>query len=418
MKPSLSWRFAMLVVLACAAVDARAQDAAALRTQASSEMNQEKQVQLLCKAADLEPGNKVYRSECEVRKAALINNDRQALKTALDANDAGQVAKAKRYAKYVSSFDADTHHQAEQLLAKLNGADSSPQATVSPAAPPPQAAASGQGAILAQAVTAYENGNLQAARSGAQSITETSIKPAASHLLAEIDHYSNLVNSGQKHERAKEFAEAESAYRSALEINARVASDDLAGKSQRMHQLAATSQNSVVATREAPKPNRAPVEISAEERTKRLLDESAQAMGRNDLDTAGKKFKQVLDLDASNATAKQGMAEITARLNKDPVRLEKTLREAILAFYNSHFEDAESGLNRYLGADVGKKKGAAYFYLGATEATLSLLNEPSKRASRSKEAQADFKQARSAGYVPVEKYVSARVLEVWKTSGL
>ena len=115
---------------------------------------------------------------------------------------------------------------------------------------------------------------------------------------------------------------------------------------------------------------------------------------------------------------KRGLAQISALLSKDPVQLEKTLREAIVAFYASRFEDAESGLNRYLGADKGKKKGAAYFYLGATETTLSLLDAPSRRTARSKAAQGDFKQARSAGYLPVERYVSARILDVWKSSGM
>ena len=101
---------------------------------ASVEMNMAKQVQLLCKAADLEPKNKGYRSDCEVRKAALINNDRQALRTALDANDNGQTAKAKRYAGYVSAFDPETHRQAEQLLAKLNGSEPPSQSGGNPPA--------------------------------------------------------------------------------------------------------------------------------------------------------------------------------------------------------------------------------------------------------------------------------------------
>lgn len=407
--------FALLLVVIFLRTSAgQGQDAAALRAQASSEMNQEKQVQLLCKAADLDPKNKEYRNECEVRKAALINSDRQALKTALDASDAGQTSKAKRYAKYVSSFDADTHHQAEQLLAKLSGTD----APASPS-PTPLVAATSQNSVLAQAVAAYEAGNLSAARSEAQSVTDPSIKPAANRLLADIDRYSGYVSSGQKYEQAKEYAEAERSYHSALEMNAHVGADDLTGRTQRMHQMAANPKMPViVATKETPKVAKPVAEVSPEERKKRLLDESSQALSRNDLDTAGRKFKQLLDLDPTSSEAKQGLMDVSERLNKDPIRLEKTLRDAIVAFYSSHFEDAESGLNRYLGADNGKKKGAAYFYLGATEATLSLLDAPSKRANRSKDAQGDFRQARSAGYLPVQKYVSVRVLDVWKSSGL
>jgi tetratricopeptide (TPR) repeat protein len=141
-------------------------------------------------------------------------------------------------------------------------------------------------------------------------------------------------------------------------------------------------------------------------------------MARNDLDTAGRRFKLVLDADPSNADAKHGLEQITAALSKDPVLLEKTLREAIVAFYASNFEAAESRFNRYLGAEGGKKKGAAYFYLGATEVTLAMLNDASKRAARTREAQEDFKQARQAGYQPIDRYVSARVLGVWNGGGL
>jgi predicted TPR repeat methyltransferase len=403
-------------------VPSYAQDAKALRSQANSEPNQEKQVMLLCKAADLEPKNKEFRKDCDVSKAALINSDRQALKTAQDANDAGQAAKAKRYAKYVSSLDPDTHHQAEQLLAKLNAADAAPAA---PAAPPAQA---GQGALLAQALTAFDSGNLQAAKSTAQQITDPAVKPAANRILSDIDRYSSFVSAGQHHEQAKEYAAAASSYQSALEVNAHVSADDLAGKTMRMRQMPSASQSkspAVVATNTPSKPpvadakiakQQAP-ELSPDEKKKRLLDESAQAMSRNDLDTAGRKYKQVLDIDPANEDAKRGIAAITTALSRDPVRLEKTLRDAITAYYASQFEDAESQLNRYLGADGGKKKGAAYFYLGATEATLGFLDDLSKQATRNRQAQEDFKQARSAGYEPVEKYVSTRVLAVWKGSG-
>jgi len=273
-------------------------------------------------------------------------------------------------------------------------------------------------------LTAYDSGNLQAAKTAAQGVTDPAVKGAASRILADIDRYNGYVSAGRQHEQAKEYADAERSYQAAFDLNGHVSGDDLAGKTRNMHQLASAPHAPVtVAKVEPPKttvpkaPATTPPPISPEERKKQLLSESALAMNRNDLDTAGRKFKQVLDLDPSNEDAKRGLATITAQLSKDPVRLEKTLREAITAFYTSNFEDATARLNRYLGADGGKKKGAAYFYLGATEATLSFLDDPSRRASLAKAAQDDFKQARSAGYQPVEKYVSGRVLAVWKSSG-
>ncbi|WP_198152234.1 hypothetical protein [Granulicella tundricola] len=417
-------------------VPSLAQDAKALRAQANTEPNQEKQVILLCKAADMEPKNKDFRKDCDVSRAALINSDKQALKTALDANDAGQAAKAKRYAKYVSNLDPDTHHQAEQLLAKLNGPG--PDAPTTALTKP----ADQSGALLSQAMTAFDSGNLSAARTAAQGVTDPSIKPAATRLLGEIDRYGSLVSTGHSHEDSKEYAQAERSYQSALDLNGHVGSDDLSGKIQRMHQMAAVAaapvtqaQAPVVIAKNVPPPPppvskpaadqkalNKPPDVSPDEKKRKLLEEASLAVSHKDSETASRKYRQVLDIDPANADAKREIArinaEVAAELSRDPVKLETTLREAITAFYSSHFEDAESRLNRYLGADGGKKKGAAYFYLGATEETLAYLDPAAKRATRQKEAQEDFKQARSAGYQPVAKYVSTRILEDWKNPGL
>ena len=297
----------------------------------------------------------------------------------------------------------------------------------------PNSGASGndtQKALLSQAVSAYQAGNLQAAKAAAQGVTDLALKSSATQILTDIDRYAGLVSTGTRQEQARQYAEAERSYEAAMAVNRNVASDDLAGKLLRVRNLAAASS----VAQEVPPANKNPAKtpvltdarnqkpvaevVSPDEKKKRLLDDAQSAMGRNDLDTAGRKYKQVLDLDPVNSDAKNGLAQITAALSKDPARLEKTLREAVVAFYASRFEDAESRFNRYLGADGGKKKGAAYFYLGATEATLAMLDDPPKRALRSRQAQEDFKQAREAGYQPIEAMVSSRVLGVWKSSGM
>ena len=329
----------------------------------------------------------------------MISADRQALKTAQDASDSGQPVKAKRYAKYVSSLDPDLHKQAEQLLAKLDA----------PAAPPPpatsqpaQPAGTTQSALLAQAAAAYQSGNLAAARTAAQNVTDPALKPAASQILAEIDHATANAAAAQHHDTTKNPA-AESASQSAPATSSHTAS------------AGTTPASNTSASRT---PSTPPPAVSLQDKVKTLLDQAASSKRNNDLIGAGKRCRQVLDLDPSNSDAKRCLDDLTAELNKDPTRLEKTLRDAIVAFYASRFEDAESGLNRYVGADSAKKKGAAYFYLGATEATRALLEDASKRAARTREAEVDFKQARLAGYQPVEKYVSTRVLGVWKSTGL
>ncbi len=410
-----------IVMALLAALPASAQDAKALRAQANAESNQEKVVQLLCKAADMEPKNKDYRKDCDVGRTALISSDKTMLKTAQDASDAGKIATAKRYAKYVSSLDPDLHRQAEQLLAKLNAPDAP---TGGGTIPVTQPTGPSQSVVLARALAAYDAGNLPAARTDAQTITDASLKPAAARLLTEIERYSNFVSAGQRHESAKEYAEAEKSFHSAFDLNGHVASDDLSSRIQKMKQLSSQPTSAQVDNHpRQPANDQIKVamhgtEITPEEKKRRLFEDVTVAMARNDLDTAARKYKQILDIDPNNTDAKLGLTHISEALNRDPVRLETTLREAIVAFYDSHFEDAESRFNRYLGADKAKKKGAAYFYLGATEATLALLEDNAHRGARSRAAQENFKQARLAGYKPVERYVSARVLNVWNATGI
>ena len=420
-----SWMAAAALV--ASALGAWGQDAKTLRAQAETETNQEKQVLLLCKAADLEPKNKDFRKDCNDRKASMISSDRQALKTAQDAADANQPDKAKRYAKYVSSLDSDLHQQAQQLIAKLSA----------PATPAPQPVKADQsGVLLGQAQGAFDAGNLAAAKTAAEGVTDPNIKGTASHLLSQIDSYRDFVSAGKRQEDAKDFAQAVSSYQSALVINSHVSADDLNGRIQHLRQEIATAaqpppvapvQPQVQAqpktpvahpTPEAPKP----VELSPEEKKKKLNDAYAVAMGRKDLDGAERSLKQIVQLDPHDAEAssrlKSVQEQLLAIINRDPVKLEKTLHDAVAAFYASNFEDAESELNRYIGADSAKKKGLAYFYLGATEEARALLSPDTKRTSRKAQAREYFRQARSAGYRPMEKYVSEKILEAWQQAGV
>lgn len=329
----------LLLASAAAPVLAGAQDAKALRAEANAEPNQEKQVQLLCRAADLEPKNKDFRKDCDVSKAALISSDKQSLKTALDASDAGQTAKAERYAKYVSGLDPETHRQAAQLLARLAKPEAAPATTAS--ATPAPAAPNQSATLLAQATSALEAGNLGAARTAAQSVTDPSLKPLANRITNDIERYTTLVAAGQHHEQMKEYAQAEHSLQAALEVNSHVASDDLNGRLQRLQQMASAQATPsapssaaapaamLAAKQPPPRPSVStvkdakaqPAQISPEDRKRLLLEASAQAMNRNDLEAAGRTYKEVLDLDPSNAEARHGIVTINAMLSRDPVRL-------------------------------------------------------------------------------------------------
>ncbi len=432
---------ALLVLSAGAALsqDKATREAAdKLHAAAAQEPDSGKAAEMLCKAAAMVPKNSDYANECNGAKRAMVDADQRNMQRAIDAADSGKIESAKNYARHVTTLSPQLHEQAQALITKL----STPAApAVQPAAPAAQPATNQSATQLAQATTDFDNGNLSGARAAAQQVTDAALKPSAAHLLAEIENYSNAVSEGRRHEEAKEYGQAAGSYQAALSLNSHVGSDDLNGRIARMRQMASAASQPPPPTPAAPppgpavaantKPNvppppkpaaSAPSIQDKQRMAAGLVTEADMAFGRKDFNAAESKFRQALVLDPQNADAKRGISDttaaITAQLSHDPALLENTLRDALKAFYASDFDAAQQNLNRYLGAQGGKKKGAAYFYLGATEEAQALLAPESKRASHQTQAKDNFKQARAAGYQPVQKYVSERILEAWQQSGL
>ncbi len=428
-----SWfRVVVGTVLLLTAIGVRAQEKAAkeLEQQALAEPDQVKAVEMLCRAADMAPKNQEYRNTCNTAKRTKIDSDRNYLKTAQDDFDAGKMDGAKRYAKYVTKLDPELYQQAQQLLAKLNGG-SQPAVTppVVPSKPDPSLA------LMGQAQNAFDAGNLAAAKTAAQGVTEANIKSTANHMLADIENYYSSVSAGRRAEEANQYQAALSSYEAAQRINSHVSADDLSGRIARLGQQMASAAKPPPPTPGPVSPPPGPVARNVppvapttpkvetpEEKKKKLMDAFNGSMGRKDLEGAERALKQVVQLDTKDMDAKARLADVEKQLaeivNRDPVKLEKTLRDAIVAFYASSFEDAESDLNRYIGADSAKKKGVAYFYLGATAQARALLEAPGRQSSRRAQAQGYFKQARAAGYQPVPKYVSEKILDAWQHAGM
>ena len=407
-----------------------------LHAAATQEPDSGKAAEMLCRAAGMVPKNSDYANECTGAKRAMVDADQRNMQRAIDAADSGKIESAKNYARHVTTLSPQLHEQAQALITKL----STPAAPAAqPAAPAAQPATNQSATQLAQATSDFDNGNLSGARAAAQQVTDAALKPSAAHLLAEIENYTNAVSEGRRHEEAKEYGQAAGSYQAALSLNSHVGSDDLNGRIARMRQMASAPPPAAPAAQPvAPavvannaKPNvppptkvQAPV-LSAQDKQRQaagFVTEADMAFGRKDYNAAEGKFRQALLLDPQNADAKRGISDtaaaITAQLSHDPALLENTLRDALKAFYASDFDAAQQNLNRYLGAQGGKKKGAAYFYLGATEEAQAILAPESKRASHQTQAKDNFKQARAAGYQPVQKYVSERILEAWQQSGI
>ena len=404
-----------------------------IHQQAQSEPAQEKAVKLFCQAAAMVPKNQEYQNDCNNGRRAMVDSDKRMLVKAQDAADGGKPDVAKRYAGYVSNTDADLYKKAQQLIASV-GAPPAP----GPAQPAQQPAApvhtDNSSAMLAQANSNFEGGNLQGAKSAAAQVTDTNLKGMASKIINDVDRYSGLVADGQRNEGSNPQA-ALSAYESARNVNSHVAGDDLNGKIAHLQQQIAAANKPpppaqqqtpatpppTVAKNNQPPPPKPP-EPSPEDKKKQFLVAYNAALGRNDAEGQEKALRALVQLDPRDAESKAKLdavqKQVADQLNRDPAKLEGTLRDAIQAFYASDLDTSESKLNNYLRASGAKKKGVAYFYLGATEQAQAFLQPVSKRASRLQDAKDNFRQAKQSGYQPVQKYVSGKILEAWQQAGL
>ena len=90
------------------------------------------------------------------------------------------------------------------------------------------------------------------------------------------------------------------------------------------------------------------------------------------------------------------------------------LSRGLSAYYDGRFSEAEADLNKYIGEN-GAKPALAQFYLGVCKLTRYYLTPKSTRQDTlMAEAKTAFQSAKKIqGFVPPEKYVSPRVMEVW-----
>ena len=91
------------------------------------------------------------------------------------------------------------------------------------------------------------------------------------------------------------------------------------------------------------------------------------------------------------------------------------LAEALTEYYAGQFDKAETDLQAYLAEYP--KDSVAQFYMGVCRLTRYYITpEKSRSQDLLVEAQAAFRVAKQAGFTPIEKYVSPKILQVYAST--
>ena len=413
---------------------ATAQDAKAIYDQSKVEGNSCKKMQLACQAAKLDPKKKDYSDACTLFKTATNRSDERLKLSVSDSLSKGDFVGANRWAGYVCSPE-----DKQALLSQI--ADEQKSKTQVAAAPAPQAPAQPKDqspTFLSEARSAYKSGNFDAALNAAHQITDPTLKEIAEDgIVSKINAYRAAESAARQAESSHDIQGAINNWKTAEGINGS-GPDAPAANIARLEpllksappQAAPTAQprpeQPVQVANNTPKPAQTPaagkqppavVDVTAE--VNKLLDEAGKQERANNLQAAVHAYDAVLRLQPANQAAANAKTALNARINSDPAEQAKSLAQAIRDFYSSKYADAEDSLRAYLDAPTARSKGAASFYLGATrlyEKILSSSGQKPETAIASAEVQRPFKEARAAGYQPVERFVSPVIMRAWKNA--
>jgi hypothetical protein len=395
----------LLGILLCAPTALFAdQQADALYKQSQATNDQQAAVELLCKAAELDPAT--YSKKC--------NDAKQYLDSRLQKFDGLFVSgktkfDAKQYTDAVTDlskiFYGPRRDEAQKLIAQANDIINHPQ----PVDNSPTA--------LKAAQQAYDNGDFATAEANAGLVKAPELQSPAQAILSNIRNYRDDMQQAEAFRTDKNYAAAQQKYSAALSIK----SNGPGNPSAQLQELAVLvkQQNgaAVAGNKQAPPDNSARIKAS--------LADARDHMAKGDLQNALNAYNQVLALDPRQPDALAGKEQVNeamkAALSKDPKALEDTLVGGIRSYYESHFTEARDAISLYLTAGGTRSKGAAYFYLGATMLSQAIVSSPKSIQERDrlqKSAALQFQQAKQERFKPIEKYVSPRILAVWNQPGM
>jgi Tfp pilus assembly protein PilF len=275
-------------------------------------------------------------------------------------------------------------------------------------------AASASEAKFNDGVGKFAAGDVAAAKAAFEAVTGNH-QPEANAYLSRINNYIGKMAEGKSFESQGNFRGAANAYNSAS-LSVPTASEA---------QTALQRATNAASTGSAPTPNtqqQQPETKAASKDVVKQIDVNAymaqgkKMLAKGDFARARRYFGDVLAQDKNNKEAQDGLAEIA---QKDTTKAAATDEDSVLAaalrtYYEGDFKAAEFRLDNYIYNNLGKKQGLANFYRGVLYLQTYYLG--GERDSQSyQEAVKRFRTAKATdGFVPPEKYVSPRIIKVYK----
>lgn len=260
--------------------------------------------------------------------------------------------------------------------------------------------------LLNQVKEAWARGDLAAVGTLAQAITNPDGKAAAAIYVNNANLYNGYIQQAQKLEKSNP-QEAIKRLNLALSLNPKGPGNPAAKIAEL--QKAAQAKN-------ASKPA---ADSGAEmaKNVSKLLDDAKTAEKQGKLQDALASYAAILQMQPGNQDAQTNTDRIQKAIKNDPVAAKKELAAAIRFFYQAQYGEAMKALKEYLSApQAAKDPGAAYFYLGASLIEQTTLETPRASVqSPTADALSAFKEAKKANYKPVRAYVSPALLKVWDT---
>jgi tetratricopeptide (TPR) repeat protein len=300
-----------------------------------------------------------------------------------------------------------------------------------PAARSERAGAEAEKNTFDQAVQAYQRNDFGAAKGLFERISGGR-KGDAQNYLSNIRRYEDAMAAGDR-EAGPNPQQALAKYNEAAGIKSDGPGDPR-GKASRMQNLIAAaaakpappepvSVATTTPSQPPPQPSRTEVAGAVKAPTAKvdvgkLLREAEAAKRAGQMGVASGKYLAVLAVEAGNAEARKGLADISAQGGRQTAGSEADvmLAKAIREFYTGLYEQSEVHIRDYLDAQ-GSKIGLSHFFLGASLLSRYYLGgeRPDDRRLLD-EAKNAFKRAKSApGFqAPAEKYVSPKILKVYQ----
>jgi hypothetical protein len=403
------WIFAICAGLALIAPATRADDQADhlrdLAKQAHTQGDLDQEADDLCRAASID--HQKYQKRCDHARGEVAKQ----LKAFEGNLGTGKFEiQQKDYQGAIRDLSkirfGPLKNQAESLIAAAKAALAQP------------AVDAASGAALRAALTAYQQGDFDAATAQANQVQSPTLQPQAQQILTNIRVYQDTIAQADNLMKNGEYQGAEQKYSFAINIK----NDGPGNPAQKLQQAQAMLQQQSAgqqtAADQAGQPSLPKVDYAAKIRA--LLAAAASDESKGDLRGALQHFNNALALDGLQPDAIAGKKRVTAELRKDQTALTASLADGIRSYYNSDFTHATEEFNLYLSGSGTRDQGLAHFYLAAALLSQAILADPHDAAQAQdlrQNAQQQFALARQAHYKPIDKLVSPKILAAWTDTG-